>query len=122
MTRTPNTRSLRPSHRDLLWVLVLVVCLTPLPVRLVQAQAKAATMAVTGGDVSRMMETAEAAGVPAPELEDIAWEVIQVPTSNPCLLPLLLTIPLQLLAYYIAVYRGSDVDMPRNLAKSVTVE
>ena len=59
---------------------------------------------------------------PSPELEDIAWEVIQVPTSNPCLLPLLLTIPLQLLAYYIAVYRGSDVDMPRNLAKSVTVE
>jgi glucosamine--fructose-6-phosphate aminotransferase (isomerizing) len=37
-------------------------------------------------------------------------------------MPLLLTIPLQLLAYYIAVYRGSDVDMPRNLAKSVTVE
>ncbi len=59
---------------------------------------------------------------PSPELEDIAWEIIQVPTSNPCLLPLLLTIPLQLLAYYIAVYRGSDVDMPRNLAKSVTVE
>jgi glucosamine--fructose-6-phosphate aminotransferase (isomerizing) len=59
---------------------------------------------------------------PSPELEDIAWEVIQVPTSNPCLQPVLLTIPLQLLAYYIAVYRGTDVDQPRNLAKSVTVE
>ncbi|MCX5736965.1 MAG: hypothetical protein NTZ61_00420 [Proteobacteria bacterium] len=59
---------------------------------------------------------------PSPELEDIAWEIIQVPTTSPALLPLMLTIPLQLLAYYIAVYRGSDVDMPRNLAKSVTVE
>jgi glucosamine--fructose-6-phosphate aminotransferase (isomerizing) len=59
---------------------------------------------------------------PSPELEDIAWEILQVPTSNPCLLPVLLTIPLQLLAYYIADYRGTDVDQPRNLAKSVTVE
>ncbi len=39
-----------------------------------------------------------------------------------CLLPVLLTIPLQLLAYHVAVYRGTDVDQPRNLAKSVTVE
>ena len=59
---------------------------------------------------------------PSPELEDIAWEILQVPTSNPWLLPVLLTIPLQLLAYYIADYRGTDVDQPRNLAKSVTVE
>ena len=59
---------------------------------------------------------------PSPELEDIAWEILPVPTSNPCLLPVLLTIPLQLLAYYIADYRGTDVDQPRNLAKSVTVE
>ena len=36
--------------------------------------------------------------------------------------PLLLTIPLQLIAYYIAVMNGTDVDLPRNLAKSVTVE
>jgi glucosamine--fructose-6-phosphate aminotransferase (isomerizing) len=38
------------------------------------------------------------------------------------LMPVLTTIPLQLLAYHIAVYRGTDVDQPRNLAKSVTVE
>jgi glucosamine--fructose-6-phosphate aminotransferase (isomerizing) len=38
------------------------------------------------------------------------------------LTPLVLTIPLQLLAYQMAVYRGTDVDQPRNLAKSVTVE
>ena len=59
---------------------------------------------------------------PSPELEEIAWEVIQVPTTNYLLMPILVTIPLQLLAYHIAVYRGTDVDQPRNLAKSVTVE
>jgi glutamine---fructose-6-phosphate transaminase (isomerizing) len=59
---------------------------------------------------------------PSPELEEIAWEVVTVPVVNPLLTPILLVIPLQLLAYFIAVYRGSDVDQPRNLAKSVTVE
>lgn len=59
---------------------------------------------------------------PSPQLEEIAWEVIQVPTTNHLLMPILMTIPLQLLAYHIAVYRGTDVDQPRNLAKSVTVE
>ncbi|MGE0822171.1 MAG: glutamine--fructose-6-phosphate transaminase (isomerizing) [Candidatus Binatia bacterium] len=59
---------------------------------------------------------------PSPELEEIAWEIIQVPTTNYLLMPILVTIPQQLLAYHIAVYRGTDVDQPRNLAKSVTVE
>jgi glucosamine--fructose-6-phosphate aminotransferase (isomerizing) len=59
---------------------------------------------------------------PSPELEDIAWEIIQVPATNHLLMPILLTIPMQLLAYHSAVYRGTDVDQPRNLAKSVTVE
>ncbi len=56
------------------------------------------------------------------ELRKIAATVIEVPTSSTSLMPLLLTIPLQLLAYYIAIERGTDVDQPRNLAKSVTVE
>jgi glutamine---fructose-6-phosphate transaminase (isomerizing) len=56
------------------------------------------------------------------ELEEVAWEIIDVPTSNRFLMPVLTTVPLQLLAYHIAVYRGTDVDQPRNLAKSVTVE
>jgi glucosamine--fructose-6-phosphate aminotransferase (isomerizing) len=56
------------------------------------------------------------------ELEEVAWEIIEVPTSNRFLMPVLTTVPLQLLAYHIAVYRGTDVDQPRNLAKSVTVE
>jgi glucosamine--fructose-6-phosphate aminotransferase (isomerizing) len=48
--------------------------------------------------------------------------MIQVPQTLPWLLPVLTTVPLQLLAYHIAVQRGCDVDQPRNLAKSVTVE
>ncbi|MBM4244506.1 MAG: glutamine--fructose-6-phosphate transaminase (isomerizing) [Deltaproteobacteria bacterium] len=59
---------------------------------------------------------------PSPELDEVAWEVITIPQVNHLLAPILLVIPLQLLAYSIAVYRGSDVDQPRNLAKSVTVE
>ena len=59
---------------------------------------------------------------PSPELEEVAWEVVTIPPVNHLLAPILLVIPLQLLAYSIAVYRGSDVDQPRNLAKSVTVE
>ncbi len=47
---------------------------------------------------------------------------MEIPASAACFTPLLATIPLQLLAYYIAVLRGCDVDQPRNLAKSVTVE
>ena len=50
------------------------------------------------------------------------WETIEVETSNNDLLPFLLTIPLQKLAYYSALKKGYDIDKPRNLAKSVTVE
>ena len=46
----------------------------------------------------------------------------EVPPIEPLLSPLLTVVPLQLLAYHIAVHRGTDVDQPRNLAKSVTVE
>jgi len=48
--------------------------------------------------------------------------VIPIPSTNPYLATILLTIPLQLFAYHVAVLRGTDVDQPRNLAKSVTVE
>jgi glucosamine--fructose-6-phosphate aminotransferase (isomerizing) len=47
---------------------------------------------------------------------------VSVPATNQLLMPILMSIPLQLLAYHIAVLRGADVDQPRNLAKSVTVE
>ena len=57
-----------------------------------------------------------------PELEKLADHIIQVPTTHRLLQPLLTVIPLQLLAYHIAVLRDCNVDQPRNLAKSVTVE
>jgi glucosamine--fructose-6-phosphate aminotransferase (isomerizing) len=55
-------------------------------------------------------------------VREIADEVIEIPETNEFLVPLLATIPLQLLSYHIAVMRGCNVDQPRNLAKSVTVE
>jgi glucosamine--fructose-6-phosphate aminotransferase (isomerizing) len=58
----------------------------------------------------------------ASELIQRVDHMIQVPQTLPFLLPVLTTVPLQLLAYHIAVLRGCDVDQPRNLAKSVTVE
>jgi glucosamine--fructose-6-phosphate aminotransferase (isomerizing) len=50
------------------------------------------------------------------------WEKIEVENTSDDLLPFLLTIPLQKLAYYTALEKGYDIDKPRNLAKSVTVE
>lgn len=55
-------------------------------------------------------------------MEDVADEVIYIPTSSRYLMPSLTVIPLQLLAYHATIERGLDVDKPRNLAKSVTVE
>lgn len=55
-------------------------------------------------------------------IADEADHVIYVPQASPMLQPIINVIPLQLLAYHIAVWRGADVDQPRNLAKSVTVE
>ncbi len=48
--------------------------------------------------------------------------VIEVPLVTECLMPIVVSVPLQLFAYYIAVNKGRNVDQPRNLAKSVTVE
>jgi glucosamine--fructose-6-phosphate aminotransferase (isomerizing) len=56
------------------------------------------------------------------DLERIAADIIEVPATSSLLTPVMMTVPLQLLAYHVAVERGTDVDQPRNLAKSVTVE
>ena len=56
------------------------------------------------------------------EVKTLADNVIEVPHTLNALVPLLSVLPLQILAYYVAVYKGLNVDMPRNLAKSVTVE
>lgn len=52
----------------------------------------------------------------------LADDTIQIPLAHEIVAPILSTIPLQLLAYYIGIERDCDVDKPRNLAKSVTVE
>jgi glucosamine--fructose-6-phosphate aminotransferase (isomerizing) len=56
------------------------------------------------------------------EIRSMAKDTIGIQPSSECLSPLLTTIPLQLLSYHVAVLRGCNVDQPRNLAKSVTVE
>jgi glucosamine--fructose-6-phosphate aminotransferase (isomerizing) len=55
-------------------------------------------------------------------VKKIADHIIEIPETDDVLVPLLAVIPLQLLSYHIAVMRGCNVDQPRNLAKSVTVE
>jgi glucosamine--fructose-6-phosphate aminotransferase (isomerizing) len=55
-------------------------------------------------------------------VKDMADHVIYIPPCEEAMLPLIATVPLQLLSYHIAVMRGCNVDQPRNLAKSVTVE
>jgi len=69
-----------------------------------------------GGQIIAITDTGES------DLDDIATAVIEVPETDGLLTPILMTIPLQLFAYHIAVFRGTDADQPRNLAKSVTVE
>ena len=69
-----------------------------------------------GGKVIVLTDDAKAAS------EFNAHRVLTLPKASHYLTPIVMTIPLQLLAYYIAVHRGTDVDQPRNLAKSVTVE
>ena len=56
------------------------------------------------------------------EVAKLADDVIEIPAVEEFLQPIVTVIPLQLLAYHIAVARGCDIDKPRNLAKSVTVE
>ncbi len=56
------------------------------------------------------------------QVASMADYVIEIPDTSECFSPIVASIPLQILAYYIAVYRGANVDQPRNLAKSVTVE
>ncbi|HUH52284.1 MAG TPA: glutamine--fructose-6-phosphate transaminase (isomerizing) [Flavobacterium sp.] len=56
------------------------------------------------------------------QIKELADHIIEIPDSSDALSPIITTIPLQLLSYHIAVMRGTNVDQPRNLAKSVTVE
>ena len=68
----------------------------------------------------RVIFLSDAAGIA--KLGNMAAATIELPTVDPFVAPILYTIPIQLLAYHVAVLKGTDVDQPRNLAKSVTVE
>ena len=56
------------------------------------------------------------------EMKRDAWATVEIPQIHSFVAPILYAIPVQLLAYHVAVLKGTDVDQPRNLAKSVTVE
>ena len=78
-----------------------------------EAKARGGPVIVVADDSEPAIET----------LIDLSRDaLITVPVSPPLLTPIVMVIPLQLLAYHIGVRRGCDVDQPRNLAKSVTVE
>ena len=68
----------------------------------------------------RVVLLSDAAGVA--QLGDYAWKSVALPEVDPFVAPILYAVPVQLLAYHTAVLKGTDVDQPRNLAKSVTVE
>ena len=68
----------------------------------------------------KIIVLSDAAGVA--KLKGIATETVTMPNVDPFVAPILYAIPVQLLAYHVAVLKGTDVDQPRNLAKSVTVE
>lgn len=69
----------------------------------------------------KVLLISDAAGIAAASAAQV-WQAVEVPTADPFIAPLLYAVPIQLLAYYAAVAKGTDVDQPRNLAKSVTVE
>ncbi len=78
-----------------------------------EAKARGSTViAITDGDRDPIVQM----------LDPVQDHVVTIPATHPLLTPVLMVVPLQLLAYHIAVRRGCDVDQPRNLAKSVTVE
>ncbi|HEU5013849.1 MAG TPA: SIS domain-containing protein, partial [Roseiflexaceae bacterium] len=93
-----------------------VVCIAPRDALYEKMLSNIEQVRTRGGQVIAIVTEGD---MRARELADVA---IEIPETLPLLTPLLTTIPLQLLAYQVAVRRGADVDQPRNLAKSVTVE
>jgi glucosamine--fructose-6-phosphate aminotransferase (isomerizing) len=93
-----------------------VVCLAPKDTVYPKVVSNMQEVKARGGRIIAI--TSEGNG----DLSNVADHQVAVPASPPLIAPVLTVIPLQLLAYHIAVLRGCDVDRPRNLAKSVTVE
>ena len=94
-----------------------VVVLAPSDGLLSKTLSNIQEVAARGAHVIVLTDAAGAA-----QLEDVAAELVVLPDADPFVQPLLFTVPVQLLAYHTACRRGTDVDQPRNLAKSVTVE
>jgi glutamine---fructose-6-phosphate transaminase (isomerizing) len=93
-----------------------VVALLAADALMAKASSNLREASARGGKIILLSEARAAAEV------DYASAVITVPDVDPLLAPILLAIPAQILAYLTAVEKGTDVDQPRNLAKSVTVE
>ena len=93
-----------------------VVALLAADTVMAKASSNLREASARGGKIILLSEVRAAAEV------DYASAVITVPDVDPLLAPILLAIPAQILAYLTAVEKGTDVDQPRNLAKSVTVE
>ena len=96
---------------------VPVVIVAPPDALLEKTIGNVQEVAARGG---RVVLLSDAAGIA--EVGEAAWATIELPAVDPVVAPILYAVPVQLLAYHIAVVKGTDVDQPRNLAKSVTVE
>ena len=96
---------------------VPVVIVAPPDALLEKTIGNVQEVAARGG---RVVLLSDAAGIA--EVGEAAWATIELPAVDPVVAPILYAVPVQLLAYHVAVVKGTDVDQPRNLAKSVTVE
>jgi len=96
---------------------VPIICIAPADKLFDKTASNIMEVRARGGRVIVFSDTAGAA-----RLKDSAEAVIALPSVNAFVSPILYAIPVQLLAYHVAVLKGTDVDQPRNLAKSVTVE
>jgi glucosamine--fructose-6-phosphate aminotransferase (isomerizing) len=96
---------------------VPVIVIAPSDALFEKTASNAQEVMARGGKVVLI---SDARGIAA--IGDHAWHTIEVPEADPFIAPLLYALPVQLLAYHTAVAKGTDVDQPRNLAKSVTVE
>jgi glutamine---fructose-6-phosphate transaminase (isomerizing) len=103
------------------------------PIALIDSNMPVVALAIQDGVYEKMISQIEQVKARDGKVLAIATEgdqfirskadhVLYVPKTSPLLSPILTVIPLQLLAYHMAIRRGADVDQPRNLAKSVTVE
>ncbi|MBI4396101.1 MAG: SIS domain-containing protein, partial [Elusimicrobia bacterium] len=93
-----------------------VVCIAPRTSSYEKMVSNVQEAAARGGQIIAVVNEGDQ------DLRDHAKHLLVLPETQEALTPLLTVVPLQLLAYYVAIKRGCDVDQPRNLAKSVTVE